>query len=124
MQKARVLERLEKAENKVTRKTVLDWIEQTRTGPKKANETISDKEELKKAIKQAKAREATADKAREYFESMMREILSFVRSDDFRIIRSALHPDREVDPDRKHKAFTALQGFGEKIEEIASKALQ
>ena len=121
VQKQRVLERLEKAENTVSRRIVLEWIDQTRTQAKPPKEPAMNKDELKKAIKQAKAKEAMADKTEKYYQDLVREIRDLMNSDDYKMIRSCLHPDREVDADRKNKAFSAFQKFSEKCDQIVRK---
>jgi flagellar biosynthesis regulator FlbT len=121
VQKPRVLKRLEQADGKVTRKTVLEWIDQTRTQAKPPKEPAMNKDELKKAIKQAKAKEAMADKTEKYYQDLVREIRDLMNSDDYKMIRSCLHPDREVDADRKNKAFSAFQKFSEKCDQIVRK---
>jgi hypothetical protein len=121
VQKPRVLERLEKAEGPVTRRNVLEWIDQTRTQAKPPKEPALNKDELKKAIKQAKAREAMADKTEKYYQEMVREIRDLMNDPDYKLIRSCLHTDKEADPDRKHKAFQVWQQFNDKIEGIVRK---
>lgn len=111
LQKARVLERLAQADGKVTRKDVLQWIDETRTQPKPLQAVKLSEVDLKKALKRAEAREAMAEKTQHYFESCMNELHEFMQSKDYKQIRSALHPDREVAIERKNEAFSALQNF-------------
>jgi hypothetical protein len=119
--KQRVLELLEKAEGPVSRPTIAKWIDQTRTQAKPPKEPALNKDELKKAIKQAKAREAMADKTEKYYQEMVREIRDLMNDPDYKLIRSCLHTDKEADPDRKHKAFQVWQQFNDKIEGIVRK---
>ena len=55
VQKPKVLERLAKAQGKVTRRDVLAWIDQTRVQPEAPKPKKMTKAELEKALKRAEA---------------------------------------------------------------------
>lgn len=116
VQKPRVLKKLEQAEGKVTRRDVVLWIDQTRTQAKPAKDQPMNKAEAEKALKRAKARESTAEKTQQYYDSMVREFRDLINSDDYKLIRSCLHSDREAEPERKNRAFAAFQKLNETVE--------
>jgi len=121
IQKPRVLERLAKAQGKVTRRDVLAWIDQTRVQPEAPKPKKMTKAELEKALKRAEAAENSAARLQQYYESLIREMGAMVNGETHKLIRSVLHSDREVEQERKDKAFDAWQKFHDKILQVVSK---
>jgi hypothetical protein len=68
------------------------------------------KEKAHWATLSAKANDEFSD-----LQEQRKHVDSYLTLDEFKLIRSCLHPDREADPDRKRKAFDLFSRFEAKV---------
>lgn len=109
---------------KVTRKDILEWINQTRTKGLAPPPPPLTKEELEKEIRRAKAEKAMAEKTQGYYETLVREMQKLLDGEDYKLVRSCLHPDREAEPERKQRAFTVWQKLHDTVTECYRKVFK